>query len=150
MSPTPTPADAVTHQGPLEVIMIRPRHFGFETETAASNAFQHRSDSDSDSCVAAKAVREFDSAVAELRSAGVRALVFEDRDDPECLGAVFPNNWFTAHREGVVVVYPMRCPSRRKERREDLIEHLRDKYKVRNSCKKTMQPFTFTWAPKKS
>ncbi len=68
--------------------------------------------------------------MAALRSAGVRALVFEDRDDPECLGAVFPNNWFTAHREGVVVVYPMRCPSRRKERREDLVEHLRDKYKV--------------------
>ncbi len=46
------------HQGPLEVIMVRPRHFGFETETAASNAFQHRSDSDSDSGVAAKAVQE--------------------------------------------------------------------------------------------
>ncbi|MFN3875824.1 MAG: arginine deiminase-related protein, partial [Flavobacteriales bacterium] len=30
--------------------------------------------------------------------------------------AVFPNNWFSTHEDGTVVLYPMRSPSRRRER----------------------------------
>jgi hypothetical protein len=37
---------------------------------------------------------------------------------------VFPNNWVSFHHDGTVVLYPMLAPSRRPERRRDIIEKL--------------------------
>ncbi|MCB0816533.1 MAG: amidinotransferase, partial [Flavobacteriales bacterium] len=55
--------------------------------------------------------------------------------DPPVLdapNAVFPNNWFSTHADGTVVLYPMATPSRRRERDRDLDETLeRHGFKVR-------------------
>ncbi len=124
-------ATAARHQSPLEVIMIRPLNFGYDDQTAASNAFQHRPTSLTGGDLRAAARLEFDGVVASLLRAGVRARVFEDRRDPECPDAVFPNNWFSTHGDsGVVVVYPMFCPTRRKEPREDILQHLKKNHKA--------------------
>ncbi len=55
--------------------------------------------------------------------------LFEDeRDDrPD---SVFPNNWFSTHAQGAVVLYPMFSPNRRTERRSDVVEVLRSEYDV--------------------
>src|SRR6266704_2025942 len=42
----------------------------------------------------------------------------------EITDAVFPNNWVSFHHDGTVVLYPMFAPSRRPERRRDIIEKL--------------------------
>ena len=56
--------------------------------------------------------------------------VFDDTLNPPKPDAVFPNNWFSTHEDGRVVLYPMCTPSRRAERRLDLIERLRQLYRV--------------------
>ena len=47
-----------------------------------------------------------------------------DRPVPACPDAVFPNNWVSLHADGTVVLYPMLAPTRRRERRLDLVLEL--------------------------
>jgi hypothetical protein len=109
-------------------VMIRPNRFFPNPETAADNAFQGKAVPNED--ISSAALREFDQAVTHLREAGVTVHVFPDTPSPEKPDAVFPNNWFSTHRDGRVVLYPMYSPSRRAERRLDLIERLRQTYQV--------------------
>ncbi|MFT3876170.1 MAG: arginine deiminase-related protein [Propioniciclava sp.] len=116
-------------QAPSAVVMVRPHHFTPNPETAADNAFQlPRPELTADS-ISARALREFDEAVRVLMSHGVRVHVFDDlgTDTPD---SVFPNNWFSTHHGGRVVIYPMAAPSRRTERRADIIEMLKRDYRV--------------------
>ncbi len=116
-------------QAPSTVVMVRPHHFTPNPETAADNAFQlPRPELTSDS-IAARALREFDDVVRTLMSHGVGVHVFDDlgTDTPD---SVFPNNWFSTHHGGRVVIYPMAAPSRRGERRADIIEMLKRDYRV--------------------
>lgn len=111
--------------GPLSqtapsVFMVRPLAFGSNPETRPSNRFQ-RDGSTVPGDAAGLARAEFDALVAGLRQAGVAVHVAEDRADPPCPDAVFPNNWFSTHPDGTVVLYPMLAPSRRRERRLDLL-----------------------------
>ncbi|TIM69018.1 MAG: amidinotransferase, partial [Mesorhizobium sp.] len=57
--------------------------------------------------------------------------LFEDQgtDTPE---SVFPNNWFSTHGGGHVAIYPMKARSRRRERRNDVIEMLKARYRVQD------------------
>lgn len=101
------------------VLMVRPCHFGSNPETAGSNAFQVEQAASNE-----RALAEFDAVVAGLERAGVRVLVFEDTAEPVKPDAVFPNNWVSFHQDGRVVLYPMMAPSRRLERRPELLERL--------------------------
>ena len=107
------------------VLMIRPAAFGFNAETAASNRFQRdagqRDAGGSAPSVAAAARSEFDALAAALRSEGVATCIVEDVCPPVRPDAVFPNNWVSFHEDGCVVLYPMQAPSRRLERREDVV-----------------------------
>lgn len=106
------------------VMMVRPRHFLSNPETAGSNAFQvkHGDDAaDND-----RAVAEFNGLASALEKAGVEVLVVEDTDSPVKPDAIFPNNWVSFHADGRVVLYPMLAPNRRLERRSDVLEYLRE------------------------
>lgn len=46
----------------------------------------------------------------------------EDTTSPVKPDAVFPNNWITFHEDGRVILYPMNAPSRRLERRKDIVD----------------------------
>ena len=105
------------------VVMIRPGAFGANPETLATNRFQLKT-SDDPASAALTARQEFDGMVAQLRAAGITVHVFADRSDPICPDAVFPNNWFSTHPDGRVVLYPMLAPSRRLERRHDILAEL--------------------------
>jgi len=105
------------------VLMIRPARFGANPETAASNRFQ-QGGAGADAGLAAR--REFDGLVEQLRAAGVEVHVAEDTPDPPKPDACFPNNWVSFHADGTVVLYPMMAPSRRAERRPELMGQLRD------------------------
>src|ERR1044072_9073664 len=117
-------------QSARAVVMIRPCCFYPNPETASDNAFQGEVDSGDTESVSAVATREFDRAVETLRQAGVTVHVFDDTLSPKKPDAVFPNNWFSTHHDGRVVLYPMYSPSRRLERRRDLIEELGKLYRV--------------------
>lgn len=105
--------------------MVRPAAFGYNAETASSNAFQHL-DGGEGHALQAAAVTEFDALVAALRTEGIFMHVVEDTDAPPKPDAVFPNNWVSFHADGRVVLYPMHAPNRRLERRRDVLDELRE------------------------
>ena len=73
-----------------------------------------------------QAGREFQALVDRLRAEGVEVLVLEpDPADPRKLpDAVFPNNWFSTEHDGTIIIYPMKAPNRRAERRSGDLEAL--------------------------
>jgi hypothetical protein len=104
------------------ILMVRPANFGFNEETAESNAFQTNDTSKTSAQIKAEAVAEFDAFVAELRSVGVNVIVAEDSAVPAKTDAIFPNNWVSFHHDGTVITYPMYAPVRRLERQESILE----------------------------
>lgn len=104
--------------------MVRPANFAFNAETAANNAFQSHDQDMNAVEMRQHALREFDEFVRRLRDAGVHVIVAEDTPDPVRPDAVFPNNWVTFHQEGWIITYPMFAPTRRLERREDVIDNM--------------------------
>ncbi len=106
------------------ILMVRPANFGFNEETAASNAFQSKDEYLNERLASQKAVSEFDAFVDKLRLNGINVIVVEDTPNPVKPDAVFPNNWVTFHQDGTVITYPMLSEIRRKERRDDVIDNL--------------------------
>jgi hypothetical protein len=111
------------------VFMVRPASFGANPETAASNTFQKTLDL-AQSDIRDKAIDEFDAAVSALRNSGVDVIVLEDTLEPVKPDAVFPNNWFSTHTDGTLVLYPMHAPNRRLERMADLVDELKAQFQV--------------------
>ncbi|WP_417280393.1 citrulline utilization hydrolase CtlX [Celeribacter sp.] len=118
-------------QAPSAVVMVRPHHFTVNTETAQDNAFQSCETVSDSAALSHHAYEEHSRAMAELERHGVRVHVFEGTDPavPDC---VFPNNWFSTHIGGHVAIYPMKAPNRRLERRADIIEMLKARYRVQD------------------
>ena len=113
------------------ILMVRPKNFGFNPETAINNSFQ-RASTDLDAIsIAGMALKEFDRAVECLRSKGVDIEVFEDTSVPIKTDAVFPNNWITFHESDEVFTFPMYSPNRRKEVRLDILQKLMEKYNIK-------------------
>ncbi len=109
--------------------MIRPIKFGFNEETADSNAFQNvQTKLLSSQNTQAAALKEFDEMVSGLREAGVNVLVFDDTEMPFTPDSIFPNNWISFHQNASVCLYPMQAPNRRLERRQDIIDALTDSF----------------------
>lgn len=117
-------------QSAKAVVMIRPFRFYPNPETAFDNAFQREIQSTNASVISKAARDEFDRAVTQLRNAGITVHVFDDTALPEKPDAVFPNNWFSTHHDGRVALYPMYSPTRRRERRKDVIDELGKLYRI--------------------
>lgn len=95
-----------------EVAMMRPAAFGFNSKTAGSNSFQQRTP---EADVQARALAEFDAAVATIKTAGIRVQVLQDQAEPPKPDAIFLNNWFSTHADGRLLLYPMLAPNRQQE-----------------------------------
>jgi hypothetical protein len=112
------------------ILMIRPVNFGFNEQTAGSNAFQNRNAEQQQ--VQDKALKEFNNLVNVLRENNVEVIVIDDSDEPHTPDSIFPNNWVSFHNDGTVFLYPMMAENRRLERREDIIMGLEDEFKVKH------------------
>jgi hypothetical protein len=111
-------------QSAAAVLMVRPAGFGFNPQTAASNAFQRSPAAPGDWQAQHQVLLEFDGVVAALGAAGVEVLVALDTPEPVKPDAIFPNNWVSFHQDGSLVLYPMLAPNRRLERREEILGKL--------------------------
>ncbi len=119
-------------QAPGSVVIIRPHRFHPNPETASDNAFQ-RTDADRTIRKTAEdAYREVSEAASQLEMHGVKVHIFEDHGEKETPDSVFPNNWFSTHPGGHIAVFPMYSPSRRRERRYDILEMLKAEYRVQD------------------
>jgi hypothetical protein len=105
------------------VLMVRPAQFASNAETAGSNFFQQPAQGPS-SDSARRARHEFDSLALALAGGGVRVHQFAGQRGAGLPDEVFPNNWLSLHGDGTAVLYPMLAPSRRRERRRDILDAL--------------------------
>jgi len=114
------------NQAPSAVVMVRPHHFRSNPQTMLDNAFQSE-------CLAhnqsEQAYKEVTNAVQLLKNEGVTVHLFED-EHTHTPDSVFPNNWFSTHQSGQLIIYPMFVENRRLEYRKDIIDFLTDHYKV--------------------
>ena len=108
------------------VLMVRPASFGYNPETATTNAFQRQPSSGAGG-EAAAARLELEGLAGALTSEGVRVCMVEDTAGPPKPDAVFPNNWVSFHEDGSVVLYPMQADSRRRERRQEIIDEVAER-----------------------
>ncbi|HEX8315157.1 MAG TPA: arginine deiminase-related protein [Flavisolibacter sp.] len=111
------------------ILMVRPAHFCYNAETASSNHFQ-RTTALSPEALQLQAAKEFDVMVDELRRHEINVFVIDDTAMPIKPDAIFPNNWISTNRAGVVSIFPMQAQSRRLEKRADIIQNLRDNFEV--------------------
>ena len=114
--------DLESKQSPSRVILVRPHQFTPNPLTETDNRFQSTPSGDPDQ-VAQAAFDEVTNLERTLHRVGLGVTVFEDAT-VETPDSVFPNNWFSTHDDGTVVIYPMHAPNRRAERREDIVSHL--------------------------
>lgn len=116
-------------QAPASIIMIRPHHFQPNPQTANDNSFQAHEWELEQQELADLAYQQMSVAVKTLENEGIKVHLFEDQttDTPD---SVFPNNWFSTHAGGYVGMYPMYAKNRRLERRQDIIDILKQEYIV--------------------
>lgn len=134
----PLTSPSAASPAPAALVMVRPHRFRPNPETAADNGFQQPPTSEPElqatnaaQALAASAHAEHSRAVEALRAAGLRVHLFEDLGERDTPDSVFPNNWFSSHADGTLMLYPMHAPNRRRERREDILALLQREYRVR-------------------
>lgn len=112
-------------QNARAVVMVPPKEFGFNVQTAQDNAFQNPL-ALSGETILQRAMAEFNAMVSGLRQAGVEVVVFDyPLASSETPDAVFPNNWFSTTEAGELFLFPMACANRRLEvRPQALVERL--------------------------
>lgn len=109
------------------LLMVEPNDFGFNEETSGSNSFQKKSELNN---FKDEALREFENAVQTLRKNGINVLTFPSPENCKCPDAVFPNNWFSTHSSGQLIIYPMLTINRRAERNPLIIDYLKNNFDV--------------------
>ncbi|PNH03639.1 hypothetical protein TSOC_010283 [Tetrabaena socialis] len=125
-------------QSTNEVLMVAPTSFGFNEQAAQDNSFMHKAQKPGEGNELTRAVlAEFAGLHHALTQvAGVKVNLFEHSLAHGTPDACFPNNWFSTHpageaaggvKQSTLVFYPMKCPNRAAERREDIIKVLHTK-----------------------
>ncbi len=101
-------------------MMVKPKAFGANTQTAATNSFQQAESNFLQHAneVNDKANNEFDNLVELLIGSGVRVIVDTEPEGCSSPDAVFPNNWVSFHHNQSVIIYPMMAANRRSEIKE--------------------------------
>ncbi|MBI1755991.1 MAG: amidinotransferase [Fimbriimonas ginsengisoli] len=107
-----------------KVLMVRPVRFGWNRETSLDNPHMTEPTEEAQ----AEALREFDGLAKALTRAGIGVQVFDDTPEPATPDSIFPNNWFSTHEGGKLVLYPMSQPSRAAERKPEIVDWLRAHY----------------------
>jgi hypothetical protein len=110
------------------VLMVRPAAFGYNEETAVNNAFQQKGTGVD---IQAEARRESDAYIGLLEACGINVVAAEDTAEPHTPDSVFPNNWFSTHNDGTLVLYPMFAENRRLERKPAVLEAIKANFDVK-------------------
>lgn len=105
------------------IMMIEPVSFGFNEETAANNYFQRKEQIDD---AQSKALVEFKRFVEQLAFHDIDVLVIQDTPSPLTPDSIFPNNWISVHEEGTMVLYPMYAKNRRQERKQTVVDAVKN------------------------
>lgn len=112
------------------VFMVRPVAFEYNTQTSKNNAFQIKG-KEKNTQELARA--ESDDFIKLLKDSSVNVVTVEDTKKPHTPDSVFPNNWFTTHEDGTLVLYPMFAENRRLERKSTAIAAIKKNFDVKRT-----------------
>lgn len=121
----------MTARAASHVLLVAPNEYRTNAETAESNAFQRAVGATEAAALAAQAIEQHRQLRNLLTENGVQITVARSlRETPD---APFCNNWFSTHQSttgspATLVLYPMMAPSRRIERRPELVRMLSQWY----------------------
>ncbi|GJQ08742.1 hypothetical protein GpartN1_g533.t1 [Galdieria partita] len=124
--------DVPVQQSTNHVLMVAPTAFAPNLYTAEDNFFMDSARSQDVADLQQKALHEYASLynlVTAKDAAGLRVHLFTHETYHDTPDAVYPNNWFSTHTdlevgECTLVLYPMKAPNRRKERRPEFLQRL--------------------------
>jgi len=102
--------------------MVRPTSFGYNEQTAKNNTFQNKLNISNSHELA---LNEFNNYVSLLINNGVNVITVKDSEYPYTPDSIFPNNWFSTHVDGTLVLYSMFAENRRQERKEIFINEIK-------------------------
>lgn len=108
-----------------KILMVRPARFAYNEQTAMNNYFQNKA---SISNLNEMALQEFDNFVEILQRNKIEVIVVQDTIDPHTPDSIFPNNWFSTHSTGELVLYPMFAENRRLERKSQFLKIIAEHY----------------------
>jgi hypothetical protein len=108
------------------LLMIQPAAFFFNEETAENNYYQDASKAVAKTSSQELALKEFNEFVDLLRANHIEVIVVPDLVENQTPDSIFPNNWVSFHEDGHVFLYPMYAKSRRKERRPEILDQVKN------------------------
>ena len=117
-------------QNTSTIIMVRPAAFGFNEQTATDNHFQQKISTLTQDKIQEAVLKEFDGFADAMLRKGIEVIIIDDTADPPKTDAIFPNNWFVTLPGGSLSVFPMFAPSRRLEKRDDILQQLNIEFDV--------------------
>ena len=109
-------------QNTSKVFMVKPVNFKYNTQTAETNSFMNKDYAKDTQTAALKETIEYASL---LEKNLINVVLVEDTKEPETPDSVFPNNWFSTHENGILVLYPMCAENRRKERKKEFLDAIK-------------------------
>jgi hypothetical protein len=112
-----------------KVLMVEPKNFSSNPQTASDNFFQHENKNTGPAQIDSAAVKEFYLLKDKLINAGIEVFIKKQDDQLHTPDALFPNNWFSTHADGTLILYPMFAENRRSERRQHIIDDLKKYYR---------------------
>ena len=112
-----------------KVFMVKPVCFGFNNETADSNPYQKEG---YEKEAQENALKESEGFVKLLTENDITVIQVEDTMEPKTPDSVFPNNWFSTHEGGILVLYPMRANNRRAERKKVFLDAIKNNFDQKN------------------
>jgi len=112
------------------IFMVEPTQFCTNIETLKDNYFMKNADIPD---IQNKALAEFTNFVDQVKEKNINVNVFK-QCHPDAADSVFPNNWFSTHKnefipDGIFILYPMKSEKRRLERNPEFIEKFKINYK---------------------
>ena len=117
------------NQTTKHILLVQPANFGYNNQTANSNAFQNQSQQSVQE-IQKQALKEFNRFAETLINNKIDVTIVEDSLSPIKPDAIFPNNWISLHENGTVVLYPMYAPNRRLEVSKGVIDGLKEYHKI--------------------
>lgn len=116
-------------QSTNSIFLVKPANFGYNFETAISNAFQNEMNLEKE-ILKAHVLFEFEAMRKLLVEKGINVKLIDDTISPIKPDAIFPNNWISMHANGQVILYPMLAENRRLERRQEIIDVLKQEFQI--------------------
>eukprot|EP00997_Jenningsia_sp_PLL12_P000896 NODE_113_length_2492_cov_63.191158_g101_i0.p1 GENE.NODE_113_length_2492_cov_63.191158_g101_i0~~NODE_113_length_2492_cov_63.191158_g101_i0.p1 ORF type:complete len:444 (-),score=122.93 NODE_113_length_2492_cov_63.191158_g101_i0:136-1467(-) len=113
------------------VLLMAPTYFAQNPETLQDNAFMQTKAAMTMTSleIVESACNSFANLYTLLIQNGVHVKLFHHESYHDTPDAVFPNNWFSTHADiDTFVLYPMKFPSRQRERRRSVINFLKSQY----------------------